>query len=131
MEQGAGTQAGGEIRRDPHRGPNRPGRSPVRFVPYDRLTLKSREEDTGISHWTGERGVYVMQPTGVVEVNRPVMRVYLNRKYFTGLFTGKRPGEFSGDLKEPDRKRYLTFRKVDPETLEIVERVRLSVGKVA
>lgn len=108
-----------------------PRRSPVKLVPYDRLKLEKREEDTGISLWTGDRGTYVLEPTNKVEVNRPIMRVYQNRKYLTGLFTGRRPGEFSGDMKEVDRKRYLTFRKVDPETLEILERVRVSAGAAA
>lgn len=107
-------------------GQKRQARRPVKLVPYDRLTLKNREEDTGISHWTGERGYYVLQPTGVQQVNRPVMQVYLNRKYFSGLFTSRRSGEFSADLKEVDRKRYLRFRKVDANTLEILERVPVS-----
>jgi hypothetical protein len=97
-------------------------RQTVRLVPYDRLTLEQREE--GLSMWKGEKGIYVIERTGEVKPGRPVSRVYLNRKYLSGLFPGKRLGEYSADLKEVDGKKYLTFRPVGDALIEVYERVR-------
>ena len=96
------------------------------LVAYDRLSCKQRDEKASI--WEGAKGTYVLESTGVVQAGKPVQRVYLNRKYLSGLFTGKKPGEYSGDVKDLSGKHYLLFRLVDRDTIEVLERVPAGNG---
>lgn len=96
------------------------------LVPYDRLSCIHRDDKT--SHWQGERGTYVFESSGVVEARKPIQRVYLNRKYFTGLFTSRREGEYSGDIKDLDGKHYLVFKVVSRDMVDIFERVAASAS---
>ena len=89
-------------------------------------TLKKEEQRETCSVWKGEKGIYVFENTGEVAVRRPIRRVYLNRTYFTGLFRSRKPGEYLGDIKEPEGKKYLLFRVMDEEELEILERVSVA-----
>jgi len=100
------------------------GRHKRKLVKFD--TLKKSEQRDTCSVWKGERGVYIFENTGEVEVRRPIRRVYLNRTYFTGLFRSKNKGEYLGDIKEPEGKKYLVFRVMGEEQLEILEKVAVA-----
>jgi site-specific DNA-adenine methylase len=67
--------------------------------------------------------VYVFENTGETEVRRPIRKVYLNRTYFTGLFRSRKQGEYLGDIKEPEGKKYLLFRVKGESEMEILARV--------
>ena len=97
------------------------GRQNRKLVRYDSLTKQEQRQDCSI--WKGERGVYVFENTGEVEVKRPIRKVYLNRTYFTGLFRGRKQGEYLGDIKEPEGKKYLLFRVKGESEMEILARV--------
>lgn len=97
-----------------------------RMVPYD--TIKKTMQDEKISMWTGEKGTYVFESVPVKVAGKPVAKVYLNRTYLSGLFKTKRPQEFSADVKEIDRRRYLTFRLTGQDTCDIFERVPIGAG---
>lgn len=84
---------------------------------FDRLTKEEQKE--GHSLWRGEKGTYVFEATGEIEAKRPVRKVYLNRTYLTGLFKSRNIGEYTGDIKEPEGKRYLVFRLLGKECMEV------------
>lgn len=92
-----------------------------RAVPFDRITKKMQDEK--VSLWEGEKGTYVFEGVPVPGAGKPIKKVYLNRQYLSGLFKTKKPMEFSADVKEPDRRRYLVFRVTGSDTMEIFERV--------
>lgn len=94
-----------------------------RLVEFDRLKKESQDEK--VSMWKGDRGVYVFEPTGNLEPQRPIRKVYLNRTYMTGLFKSRKPSEFLGDLKGPEGKKYLLFRVLDRDTLVIFEKAEI------
>lgn len=77
--------------------------------PYDTLRLQKREDTTSV--YEGEKGVYVFERAAEFAVGKPVMRVYLNRQYLTGLFKAKGGEDYSGDIKGIDGKQYLLFRR--------------------
>lgn len=87
---------------------------------FDRLTMTEKKETHSL--WRGDRGTYVFEPTGEIGVKKPVRKVYLNRTYLTGLFKSKTVGEYSGDIKEPEGKRYLLFRVVGRQNMEVYVR---------
>jgi len=93
-------------------------------------TLKKEEQRETCSVWKGEKGIYVFENTGEVEVKRPIRKVYLNRTYLTGLFRSRKPGEYLGDIKEPEGKKYLLFRVMSEEQLDILERVSVANKRV-
>jgi site-specific DNA-adenine methylase len=97
------------------------GKLKRKLVRYDSLTKQEQRQDCSI--WKGERGVYVFENTGEIEVKRPICRIYLNRTYFTGLFRSKKRGEYLGDIKEPEGKKYLLFRVKGESEMEILARV--------
>ena len=101
-----------------------PGTHKRKLVKFD--TLKKESQRDTCSVWKGEKGVYVFENTNEVEVRRPIRRVYLNRTYFTGLFRSRKPGEYLGDIKEPEGKKYLVFRVMGEEQLEILEKVSVA-----
>lgn len=80
-------------------------------------------KDSEISKWKGNKGLYVFKTTGENKVNRPITQVYLNRQYMTGLFKSKKNDEYTGDIKEVDRKRYLIFKVIENGKIDIFERV--------
>jgi hypothetical protein len=96
-------------------------RSRSKVVPFD--TIKKTMQDEKVSMWQGEKGTYVFESVPVKVAGKPVAKVYLNRTYLSGLFKTKRPQEFSADVKEVDRRRYLTFRLTGQDTMDIFERV--------
>jgi len=99
------------------------GRQKRSLVRYDSLTKQEQRETCSV--WKGEKGVYVFENTNEVEVRKPIRRVYLNRTYFTGLFRGRKQGEFLGDIKEPEGKKYLVFKVMGETQVEILQRVAL------
>ena len=97
------------------------GKLKRKLVRYDSLTKQEQRETCSV--WKGEKGVYVFENTGETEVRRPIRKVYLNRTYFTGLFRGRKQGEYLGDIKEPEGKKYLLFRVKGESEMEILARV--------
>jgi hypothetical protein len=89
-------------------------------VLYDRL--KKVEDRQDCTLWSGDKGLYVFERIDQVGQGRPVRRVYLNRQYFTGLFKTRDSKEYSGDIKSIDDKRYLVFKLVDKDQIDIFER---------
>lgn len=96
-------------------------RKRIALLHYDTLRKQEQREDHSV--WKGERGIYVFENTNNTEPKKPIRRVYLNRTYFSGLFRTKRVGEFSGDLKEPEGKKYLVFRLKGSDEVEILSKV--------
>lgn len=97
-----------------------PRRDKLPLTLWDRLKLQEKKPDHTL--WQGDRGVYVFEATGTLEPKKPIRRVYLNRTYLTGLFKSRVVGEWTGDLKEPDKKLYLVFRSTGPGSVEIFSR---------
>lgn len=91
-----------------------------KLVEFDRLKKETQDDKTSL--WRGGRGIYVFEATGLLEAKKPIRRVYLNRSYMTGLFRSRRPEEYLGDLKEPEGKKYLVFKVLDPQNMVIFER---------
>jgi hypothetical protein len=92
-----------------------------RKVLFDSLSkVEEREECT---LWSGERGTYVFEAVKDYGQKKPLRRVYLNRKYLTGLFGTKDKTEFSGDLKQAESRVYLVFKLVNSERIEVYEKV--------
>ena len=102
------------------------GRQRRKLVRYDSLTKEEQRETCSV--WKGEKGVYVFENTGEVQVKKPIRRVYLNRTYFTGLFRSRKADEFLGDIKEPEGKKYLVFRVIGESKVEIYQREQVATG---
>jgi hypothetical protein len=100
------------------------GRAKRRLVMFDKLTKQEQRETCSV--WQGEKGVYIFENTNEVEVRKPIRKVYLNRTYFTGLFRSRKSGEYLGDIKEPEGKKYLLFRVIGETQLEILEKVSVA-----
>jgi len=89
-----------------------------KLVLFDSLH-REKKEDT-FSVWAGKQGRYFfkhLEQDG--SGKRPVAQVYLNRKYLTGVFPAKKPGEFSGDIKQDGQKEYLLLQVKGKRELEI------------
>jgi len=91
-----------------------------RRVLYDRLSKVAEKESSTV--WSGEKGTYIFEAVKEYGSNKPVRRVYLNRKYMTGLFGTKDKTEYSGDLKQVDSRVYLVFKLCSPEIIEVFEK---------
>lgn len=89
-------------------------------VLYDELSKLEEREDCTL--WRGEKGTYVFEAVKECGENKPVRRVYLNRKYLSGLFSTKVKSEFSGDIKQADSRVYLVFKVVSPELIKVYEK---------
>lgn len=104
-------------------------REPVKaepiLLPFDTLKLKKKNEEG--SGWNGERGYYYIKPVPVVDDKKPIRYVYLNHKYFTGLFPTKNGKRFNGDCKFEDGKKYLLFEVAGAEVIKIYEKVQEKV----
>jgi len=93
-----------------------------KLVLFDRLKRQKVEDNFTI--WQGSKGTYLfraVEASGEPQKRRPLREVYLNRQYLTGLF--KAEIGYSGDIKEPDRKRYLIFKPLSKFDMDIYERV--------
>jgi len=93
-----------------------------KLVLFDRLRLHTQEE--GLTIWKGEKGTYAfrnIKPQDSLKPNYPIRRVFLNRKYLTGLFRGKEG--YTGDILEEKGKRKLLFKPLSKQDLHIYERV--------
>ena len=89
-------------------------------VPFD--TLEKVEEKESCTLWSGERGTYVFERVPEYGERKPVRKVYLNRKYLSGLFATKNRSEYSGDIKEADSRLYLVFKVVNSERIEVYQK---------
>jgi len=92
------------------------------WIIFDRLKKYASEE--GLSLWKGQRGIYafkIISPQSPPKANYPIRRVFLNRKFITGLFKSKEG--YSGDIVEGQNKRRLFFKPLGLEEMEIYERV--------
>lgn len=98
-----------------------------KLVLYDSLTKESKEKD--ITIWTGEKGKYIFKSFGEIKAKKPISQVYLNRSYLTGIFKSKISGQYTGDIKEIDKKRYLLFKVVNDKKIDIFEKVEGSKYK--
>ena len=99
----------------------------TRLVLLDRLTKKMQDEK--VSKWDGEKmGTWVFEPAPVRAVGKPIARLYLNREFISGVFVTKNPKEYSADLKEADRRRYLLLRTLGSDSMEVYERVPEGTG---
>lgn len=64
---------------------------------FDTLQKVSGEPG-GMSLWRGEHGQYAIKAIPGATGRAPFAKMYLNRKYFTGLFRTEQPTTFSGDI---------------------------------
>jgi hypothetical protein len=96
-------------------------KQPSKLVPFDVLKKTSQDEKTSL--WQGSKGTYVFESVPTISAGQPIKWVYLNRQYLSGLFKTKKPSDFSADVKEPDRRRYLIFRVVGADAMEVLERL--------
>lgn len=102
------------------KGGGKPGGRKKPLTLFDRLVKESQEE--GKSMWKGDRGIYVFESTGEVGSRKPIRKVYLNRAYLTGLFPSRKADQYTGDIKEVDRKVYLLFKVSGADSMEIYSR---------
>lgn len=88
-------------------------------VLWDSLTREKKEKDFSV--WIGERGRYFFKHLESKGNNKksklPIVQVYLNRQYLTGLFPTNRKNEYSGDIKTNSEKQYLVFSIVNVNKL--------------
>jgi hypothetical protein len=94
-----------------------------KLVPFDNLKLIAKTEQG--SGWQGEKGYYYFKPMDKEGPTQPIRQVYLNRKYFTGLFKTKKKGVFFGDMKVEDGKKYLQFQLLGGNGIKIFEKVQI------
>jgi len=77
------------------------------------------------STWQGEKGLYrFMKREGDDGPRKPHRRVFLNRKYLTGIFRTHENDRFSGDIRMSDgsiRRILLDVMPDDSVTISLVE----------
>ncbi len=101
-----------------------------RLVLLDRLTKTMQDEK--VSKWQGEKmGWWVIERQEPRAVGKPIARLYLNREFLSGVFVTRDPKEYSADMKEPDRRRYLVLRSTGHDSMEVYERVPDSTAQGA
>jgi len=91
------------------------------LILFDSISRKSKGEK--VSFWIGNQGDYLFKSSEKLGTMSPVSQVYLNRKYFTGIFRTKNKDIYSGDIKEIDKKRYLLFKVIDKDKINIYEKI--------
>ena len=90
------------------------------LVLLDTLTRKTKKENSSV--WQGETGsIYIFKhiENDPAKKRMPIVQVYRDRQYYTGLFRTKEPTEFSGDVKYPDGKKYLIFQVAGKEKMQV------------
>lgn len=93
-----------------------------KLVLLDRLTRTMQDEK--VSKWQGENlGWWVIERMETRAVGKPIARLYLNRQFLSGVFVTRDPKEYSADMKEADRRRYLVLRSTGHDSMEVWERV--------
>ena len=85
----------------------RPGKQRPQKILFDRIQLE--EDRVTCTVWRGERGVYVFDHIEPTSDRSPVARVYLNRRYFSGVFKTKKRRIWSGDFKVNDERIFVDF----------------------
>jgi hypothetical protein len=89
----------------------------------DTLIRKAKKENSSI--WQGKSGsTYVFKHLEQSDEKKrmPIVQVYKDRQYYTGLFRTKEPTEFSGDVKYPDGKKYLIFQVAGKEKMQVFQK---------
>ena len=92
----------------------------IRFVLYDELKFQ-RRNDEGFSWYEGNRGNYLIQRANVSGKNKPVAKMFLNRKYLTGIFRTPDANSFSGDIKQGKRRVFLKI-EFTGQSLKLLEK---------
>jgi len=82
-----------------------------------------RKDDDG-SIWQGEKGIYIIrhleQPKPAGKRKKvPLAKVILNHQFLTGLFASKKLEIYTGDVKEGSRRRFMLFKMIDAQQMEI------------
>jgi hypothetical protein len=76
------------------------------------------------SKWIGQdNDVYIFKHSNDPDTKKPIAWVYRNRKYLTGLFLTKKPGQYSGDLKTNNKRIFLLFKVISGDKINIYESV--------
>lgn len=86
---------------------------------FDKLTKIKKENECSL--WKGEKGEYVFKAVPKKNERSPFKQIYLNRKYFTGLWPTRKGNSYKGDIRELDKKRYLLFVITGDDELTIFE----------
>ena len=90
----------------------------------DTLTRKTKKENSSV--WQGEKGnTYIFKHLEIDAAKKrmPIVQVYKDRQYYTGLFRTKEHDKFSGDIKLPDGKKYLLFQMAGKTKMKIFQKV--------
>ena len=95
----------------------RPGGGKWQLSDFD--TLQREKKSEGGSVWKGERGLYIIRHMEKQGEHLPVAKVILNNEFLTGLFKTKNAAIFSGDTKQEGRKRFLLFKVLAAEKIEV------------
>ncbi len=93
------------------------------LVLLDTLTRKTKKENSSV--WQGETGsIYIFKhiENDPAKKRMPIVQVYRDRQYYTGLFRTKESNKFSGDIKLPDRKKYLLFQMAGKTKMKIFQK---------
>jgi len=93
------------------------------LILIDTILRKEKKEDSSL--WTNSQGeVYFFEHIKADnKKNLPLVKVYKDRQYLTGLFRTKKADEFSGDIKLPDGKEYLVFKVMSAERMQVFKKV--------
>lgn len=95
----------------------RAGGGKWRLADFD--TLQREKKSEGGSVWKGERGLYIIRHMEKQGEHLPVAKVILNNEFLTGLFKTKNTAIFSGDTKQEGGKKFLLFRVLAADKMEI------------
>lgn len=84
--------------------------------------IKRIRKDAEGSIWQGEKGIYIIrhiEPNPTAKRKVPLAKVILNHNFLTGLFASRKLEIYTGDVKEGKRRRFMLFKVVDAERMEI------------
>jgi len=82
-------------------------------------TLQREKKSEGGSVWKGKRGLYIIRHMEKQGERLPVAKVILNNEFLTGLFKTKNTAIFSGDARLEDGKKFLLFRVLAADKMEV------------
>lgn len=82
-------------------------------------TLQREKKSEGGSVWKGKRGLYIIRHLDKHGEHLPIAKVILNNEFLTGLFRTKNNAIFSGDMELEGKKRFLLFKMVASEKMEV------------
>lgn len=85
-------------------------------------TICRIRKDSDGSIWQGDRGLYIIRHIEAKAGGKhkiPLAKVILNHQFLTGLFASKRQDVFTGDVMESGRKRFMVFKVVSADKMDI------------